>query len=91
VPVVGLDGQQQQQQQQQQQWPAVAMPQLPNDLMPRALMVEYLPVEFTEAGEDRRVFAKNLTQFYFRCAVRCSQWLCCRRCVSQAYFMRVCT
>jgi hypothetical protein len=35
-------------------------------MMPRALMVEYLPVEFTEAGEDGRVFAKNLTQFYFR-------------------------
>jgi hypothetical protein len=63
--VVGLDGQQQQQQQ-QQQWPAVAAPQLAADLMPRALMVEYLPVEFTEAGEDGRVFAKNLTQLYFR-------------------------
>jgi hypothetical protein len=37
--------------------------------MPRALMVEYLPVEFTEAGEDGRVFAKYLTQFYFRCAL----------------------
>jgi hypothetical protein len=37
---------------------------LPGDLMPRALLVEYLPVEFTEAGEDGRVFAKNLTQFY---------------------------
>jgi hypothetical protein len=33
-------------------------------------MVEYLPVEFTEAGEDGRVFAKNLTQFYFRCVLQ---------------------
>jgi hypothetical protein len=43
---------------------------LPGDLMPRALLVEYLPVEFTEAGEDGWVFAKSLTQFYFRCALQ---------------------
>ncbi|WIA40777.1 hypothetical protein OEZ86_004457 [Tetradesmus obliquus] len=59
--LVGLDGQQQ-----QQQWPAVAAAQLPADAMPKDLLVEYLPVEFTEAGEDGALFAKNLTQFYFR-------------------------
>jgi hypothetical protein len=56
-----MDGQQQQ----RQQWPAVAAPQL-SAAMPKVLQVEYLPVEFTQVGEDGRVFAKNLTQFYFR-------------------------
>ncbi|WIA20474.1 hypothetical protein OEZ85_004879 [Tetradesmus obliquus] len=64
--LVGLDGQQQQ----QHQWPAVAAAQLPADAMPKDLLVEYLPVEFTEAGEDGALFAKNLTQFYFRLSNR---------------------
>lgn len=49
----------------QQQWPAIAVPQLPPDVMPRSLMVEYLPVAFN-GGEDSGLFAKNLTQFYIK-------------------------
>eukprot|EP00775_Hariotina_reticulata_P007323 gene7323-7535_t len=44
----------------------VAQPQLALDRIPRQLLVEYLPVEFTPAADKAALFAKTLTQFYFK-------------------------
>jgi hypothetical protein len=52
--------------QQQQQMVEVATPRLSAEDMPRQLQVEYLPVEFSGETEDPALFAKTVTQFYFK-------------------------
>jgi hypothetical protein len=63
-------GQQQQQQQEsqqlQQRMVEVAAPRLPPAAQPRQLQVEYLPVEFVPSSDDPALFAKTVTQFYFK-------------------------
>jgi hypothetical protein len=44
----------------------VASPQLEPANMPRQLQVEYLPVEFAAREDDPALFAKTVTQFYFK-------------------------
>jgi len=51
---------------QQQQMVEVATPRLAAANMPRQLQVEYLPVEFVAESEDPALFAKTVTQFYFK-------------------------
>jgi hypothetical protein len=51
---------------QQQQMVEVATPWLSAAEMPRQLQVEYLPVEFSGETEDPALFAKTVTQFYFK-------------------------
>lgn len=52
--------------QQQMQMVEVATPQLEPANMPRQLQVEYLPVEFAARDDDPALFAKTVTQFYFK-------------------------
>lgn len=56
----------QQQQEQQQQLVEVATPRLAQANIPKRLQVEYLPVEVAAESEDPALFAKTVTQFYFR-------------------------
>lgn len=51
---------------QQVQMVEVATPKLEPDNMPKQLQVEYLPVEFASKGDDPALFAKTVTQFYFK-------------------------
>lgn len=50
----------------QQQMVEVATPQLDAANMPRRLQVEYLSVEFVAKEDDPALFAKTVTQFYFK-------------------------
>lgn len=51
---------------QQMQMVEVATPRLDAANMPRRLQVEYLPVEFVAKEDDLALFAKTVTQFYFK-------------------------
>lgn len=53
-------------QQQQQQMVEVATPRLAAADMPKLLQVEYLPVDFVADTQDPALFAKTVTQFYFK-------------------------
>lgn len=59
--------QQQPQVQQPQVMVEVASPQLQPAAQPKQLQVEYLPVEFAPTTDDPALFAKTVTQFYFKC------------------------
>lgn len=50
----------------QQRMVTAAVPKLAATEQPRLVQVEYLPVEFAASADDSALFAKTVTQFYFK-------------------------